>query len=139
MLGSSLISLLLHSLLFHLLLFSYKVMSDSCDPMVCSPSDSSVHGISQAILLEWVAIPFSRGSSQPGIEPGSPTLAGGFFTTDVGSPLLFYLGTILCNHSYESSSSLTCTLPLVHCWQSSCPFISLDKGTPGTRTETLPL
>ena len=63
MLGSSLISLLLHSLLFHLLLFSYKVMSDSCDPMVCSPSDSSVHGISQAILLEWVAISFSRGSS----------------------------------------------------------------------------
>ena len=38
-------------------------MSDSCDPMVCSPSDSSVHGISQAILLEWVAISFSKGSS----------------------------------------------------------------------------
>ena len=32
----------------------------------------SVHGISQARILEWVAIPFSRGSSQPGIEPGSP-------------------------------------------------------------------
>ena len=35
---------------------------------------STVHGILQARILEWVAFPFSRGSSQPGIEPGSPTL-----------------------------------------------------------------
>ena len=33
-----------------------------CDLMDCSPSGSSVHGISQARILEWVAIPFSRGS-----------------------------------------------------------------------------
>ena len=42
--------------------------------MDCSPLSSSVHGIFQARLLEWVAIPFSRGSSRPGIEPGSPAL-----------------------------------------------------------------
>ena len=36
--------------------------------------DSSIHGISQAIILEWVAISFSRGSSWPRIEPGSPAL-----------------------------------------------------------------
>ena len=36
-----------------------------CDPMDCSPPDSSVHAISQARILEWVAIPFSRGSSLP--------------------------------------------------------------------------
>ena len=36
-----------------------------CDTMDCSPPDSSVHGILQARILEWVAIPFSRGSSQP--------------------------------------------------------------------------
>ena len=36
-----------------------------CDPMDCSPSSSSVHGILQARLLEWVAIPFSRGYSRP--------------------------------------------------------------------------
>ena len=36
-----------------------------CDPMDYSPSDSSVHGISQARMLEQVAIPFSRGSSLP--------------------------------------------------------------------------
>jgi len=36
-----------------------------CDPMDCSPPSSSVHAISQARLLEWVAISFSRGSFQP--------------------------------------------------------------------------
>ena len=35
------------------------------DPMVCSPPGSSVHGIFQARMLEWVAISFSRGSSWP--------------------------------------------------------------------------
>ena len=34
-----------------------------CDPMDCSPPGSSVHGSLQARILEWVAIPFSRGSS----------------------------------------------------------------------------
>ena len=36
-----------------------------CDPMDCSPLGSSVNGILQARILEWVAIPFSRGSSWP--------------------------------------------------------------------------
>ena len=36
-----------------------------CDPMGCSPPGSSVHGISQARILEWVAVSFSRGSSRP--------------------------------------------------------------------------
>ena len=36
-----------------------------CDPMGCSPSGSSVHGISQARILEWVAMPSSRRSSWP--------------------------------------------------------------------------
>ena len=37
-----------------------------CDPMDCSPSGFSVHGMSRARILEWVAISFSRGSSWPG-------------------------------------------------------------------------
>ena len=57
-----------------------------CDPMNCSPPGSSVHGILQARVLEWVALPPSRGSSQPrGMEPASavsPALAGRFFTTE---------------------------------------------------------
>ena len=36
-----------------------------CDPMDCSPPGSFIHGILQARILEWVAIPSSRGSSQP--------------------------------------------------------------------------
>ena len=36
-----------------------------CDPMDCSPSGFSVHGISQARILKWAAIPFFRGSSRP--------------------------------------------------------------------------
>ena len=36
-----------------------------CDPMGCSPPGSFVHGILQARILEWVAVPFSGGSSQP--------------------------------------------------------------------------
>ena len=50
--------------------------------MNCSPPGSSVHRISQARILEWVAISFSRGAlSNPGIKPVSPALAGRFFTT----------------------------------------------------------
>ena len=36
-----------------------------CDPMDCSPPRSSVHGDSPGKILEWVAMPSSRGSSQP--------------------------------------------------------------------------
>ena len=42
-----------------------------CDPMDCSLTGSLVHRIFQAKKLEWVAMPSSRGSSQPGIEPVS--------------------------------------------------------------------
>ena len=55
-----------------------------CDPMDCSLTGSSVHGILQARTLEWDTMPSSRGSSNLGIEPASlasPALAGGFFTT----------------------------------------------------------
>ena len=44
------------------------------NPKDCSPPGSSVHGISQVRVLEWLAISFSRGSSQPRIEPRSPAL-----------------------------------------------------------------
>ena len=43
-----------------------------CDPMVCSPPGSSVHGILQVSILEWVALPSSRGGLLiPGTEPSS--------------------------------------------------------------------
>ena len=49
------------------------LVAQSCptlwNPTDCSLPGSSVHGILQARILEWVAIPFSRGSFWPGIEP----------------------------------------------------------------------
>ena len=45
-----------------------------CDPMDSSLPGSSIHGIFQARILEWVAISFSKGSSQPRIKPRSPAL-----------------------------------------------------------------
>ena len=59
--------------------FSHQVMPDSCDPMDCSPPGSSVHGILQARKLEWVAIPFSRGSFQPRNQTRVFCIAGSFF------------------------------------------------------------
>ena len=52
-----------------------------CYPLDCSPPGSSVHGILQPRILKWVAIPFSRGSSQPRERTQVPCIAGGFFTT----------------------------------------------------------
>ena len=45
----------------------------SC-PTVCDTMDYTVHGILQARILEWVAIPFFRDLPNPGIEPRSPIL-----------------------------------------------------------------
>ena len=42
-----------------------QLCSTLCEPMDCSPPGLSVHGISQARILVWVAVPFSKGSSQP--------------------------------------------------------------------------
>ena len=69
-----------------------------CDLMDCGPLGSSAHGISQARILEWVAIFFSRGSSRPEIEPvppGSAALSGRFFTTESPGtpPESFYKNT----------------------------------------------
>ena len=45
--------------------FSLSVMSDSCDPLDCSLPGSSVHGILQERILDWVVMPSPRGSSWP--------------------------------------------------------------------------
>ena len=50
-----------------------------CNPMVYSPLGSSVHEILQARVLEWVAIPFSRGSSQPRDRTQVSRIAGRHF------------------------------------------------------------
>ena len=56
---------------------SHSVVSDSLWPHGLY----IVHGILQARILEWVAVPFSRGSSQPRDRTQVSRIAGGFFTT----------------------------------------------------------
>ena len=60
-----------------------KLLSPSrlCDPMGCSPPGSSVHGIFQARILEWVAISFSRGSSRPRDQTWLSCIASRCFTS----------------------------------------------------------
>ena len=53
-----------------------------CDPMDCSPPDSSSHGISHARILEWLPFPSPEDLPNPGVELASHALAGGFFTTE---------------------------------------------------------
>ena len=48
---------------------------------LCDPMNYTVHGILQARILEWVAIPFSRGSSQSRDRTQVSCIAGGFFTS----------------------------------------------------------
>ena len=57
-----------------------SVMFDSLGPMDYSPPASAVNGILQVRILEWVAIPFSRDSSQPKDQTQLSCIAGGFFT-----------------------------------------------------------
>ena len=69
---------------------SFQPCQALCNPMDYSPPSSYVHRILQASILEWVAMPSSRGVSLPGIKPLSlisPALAGGFFTTSAISVL----------------------------------------------------
>ena len=47
---------------------------------LCDPKDYTVHGILQARILEWVAVLFSRGSSQPRDQTQVSHIAEGFFT-----------------------------------------------------------
>ena len=56
------------------------------DPMDCSLRGSSVHGVSQARILEWVAISFSRESSRPRDQTQVSRLSGGLFTEPRGKP-----------------------------------------------------
>ena len=65
------------------------------DPMDCSPSGCSYHGISQARILEWVAVSSSRGSSLPRDQIHASCLAGRFLTTEPPEELISRITTKL--------------------------------------------
>ena len=62
-----------------------------CNPLDCCPSGSFVHGILQTRILEWVAMPSSRGSSQPRDQTQVSCIADGFLTVWVTREAQLYI------------------------------------------------
>ena len=72
-----------------------------CDPMDCNLPGFSVLGISQARILEWIAISYSRGLTRPRDQSHISCLAGRFFTTEpLGKSTYIYI----CLYIYFSDS-----------------------------------
>ena len=115
-------------------------MSDSCDPKGCSPPGSSMHGIPQARILEWVAIPFSRGSSWPRGQTQVSYITGRFFTVWVirkaGSlkpgPFLFSKSLSSCSLSQMLCSRQTGHLLPLNAY--NCPHLNLVSINQTPRT-----
>ena len=85
-LGVQLFFLFLQIIQFFLSVCVYMLVTHlcptPCDPKDCSSPGSSVCGILQTIMLEWVAIPFSKGSSQPKDQTRSPALQADSLTSE---------------------------------------------------------
>ena len=77
---TGLISLLSKGL-YHTMKMKVKVKFAQSCLTLCDPLDYTVHGILQARMPEWVAFPFSRGSSQPRDQTQVSHIAGRFFTS----------------------------------------------------------
>ena len=119
-----------------------------CDPSDCSLSGSSVHGIFQTRILEWVAISSSRGSFQ--LRDGTriscfSCIAGRFFTTEPhqGSPAMYIYIAISINY-------LPTYLPIIQVVQlsssvlsyigdlASSPCFSVNTPAPANREKLVP-
>ena len=85
-----------------------------CNPMNCSPPGSSVCGILQARILEWVAIPFFSGSSQPRDRTLVSCIAGRFFTVSVTSSVQFSSVALSCPILCDPMNCSTPGLPVYH-------------------------
>ena len=84
--------------------------------MDCSPAGSSVNGIIEARMLVWVAIPFSRGSSQPRNWTQVSCVAGRFFTFELqGRPKLDIIISKENNQLHENQGRLPCALVYSQC------------------------
>ena len=104
-----------------------------CDPTDCSPPGSSVHGILQARILEWVTISFSRDFGNPGIKPVSSALAGKFFTDrEALLVMLTFINDFRCWHLKPSSHLMVlytdnhCLNQLFHLELQNCYFLILS-------------
>ena len=125
-----------------------------CDPIDCSLPGSSVHGIFQAIVLEWIAISFSRGSSQPRARtrvscivdrrlPSEPyysqltETSGGAKSSSSGTRTLSPDGYHLLGTQPASATQVPCTDPhrilpsLPLCWSSKLFLSSAPLSATG--------
>ena len=119
--------------------------------MDCSPSDSSVHGISQVSILEWVYFLLQGILPDPGIKAtslacvASPALAGGFFTTEPPGECLLFTNTFshlmswrscafeipwLCSYVNVAVGSQRGDLSFVLSSLQEIPVIGWKKGKP---------
>ena len=101
--------------------------------MDCSLAGSSVHGILQTRVLEWVAIPFSRGSSQPSDQTQVSCIAGSFLTFWATREAR---GVV---QSLSSESSVAQSCPIL--WPHALPHIRLPcpSPSPGAYSNSSPL
>ena len=104
--------------------------------MDCSPPGSSAHGNSQARILDWLAISFSRGSSWPGDKTHVFCITGGFSTTEPpGKPTKpVYLQVLFLSHyhsllvSHISLSYILSIFPVPTCLSRSVLVQILQSG-----------
>ena len=81
-----------------------------CDQMDCSPPGSSVHGVLQAKILEWIAMPFSRGSSQPRDQTHVSSTEGRFFTAETSGK-----SSLICRLSQSPEAKIALSTFLHSC------------------------
>ena len=89
-----------------------------CDLMDCSPPGSSVHGILQARIVEWVAMPSSRRSSWPRNQTKVSCVAGRFFT-------IWATREALLEIPVSKTRLGTCKHSLIMCWWNELPVESI--------------
>ena len=92
---------------------SFQLYLTLCNTMPCSPPGSSVHGILQARILVWVAMPSTKGSSlpwDPTPSPVSPASAGGFLPLAPPGKPLMALHTCKCCLWFKTSHLIVCPL-----------------------------
>ena len=83
-----------------------------CDPVDCSLPVSSVHGIFQGRILEWVPFPSSGDLPNPGIEPTTATLVGTFFSTEhPWKPKLFIQFSSVAQSCPTLCDPMNCSTP----------------------------
>ena len=95
-----------------------------CDLMDYSPPGSSIHGISHARILEWVAISSSRGSSWPRDQTCISCIAGKYFTSEPSGKPISRKGSLIP----EVLLMLCMCLPRWLCWQKDLKSMLSDFG-----------